>query len=235
MNLKEVMAALKAKGSEQIRRILMRHGAPDSLLGVRIGDMKPIAKRIKGDQTLAMELYGTGIGDAQYLAGMVADGRKMSAQDLQGWADHAAWDMISGYTVAWVASEHPAGFKLGVKWTKSKQEHVMRAGWTTLGAIAATVPDEQLPLAKYGRLLDRAVREIGRAPDGAKYTMNGFVISVGTYVAPLGTKAMEVAKKIGKVEIDMGGTSCTVPVAAEHIVKCRRGAAVAPKRQTVRC
>ena len=44
MKLKEVMAALRAKGSEQIRRILMKHGAPDSLLGVRIGDMKPIVR-----------------------------------------------------------------------------------------------------------------------------------------------------------------------------------------------
>ena len=235
MNLKEVMAALKAKGSEQIRRILMRHGAPDSLLGVRIGDMKPIAKRIKGDQTLAMELYGTGIGDAQYLAGMVADGRKMTVRELQGWADHAAWDMISGYTVAWVASEHPAGFKLGVKWTKSKQEHVMRAGWTTLGAIAATVPDEQLPLAKYGRLLDRVVREIGRAPDGAKYTMNGFVIAVGGYVEPLTKKATEVAKKIGKVSVDMNGTACKVPSAPEYIEKMHKRGTLGRKRKTAKC
>lgn len=235
MKLKEVMAALKAKGSEQIRRILMRHGAPDSLLGVRVGDMKPIAKQIKGDHALAMALYATGIGDAQYLAGLVADGRKMTARELQAWADGASWDMISGYTVAWVASEHPDGFKLGVKWTKAKQEHVMRAGWTTLGAIAATVPDDRLPLAAYGSLLERVVREIGRAPDGAKYTMNGFVISVGTYVAPLAAKAMATAKKIGPVEIDLGDTSCKVPVAAEYIVKCRRGAPVAPKRKTVRC
>lgn len=235
MTLDEVMAALKAKGSEQIKRILARHGAPESLLGVRIGDMKPIAKQIKGDQALALELYATGIGDAQYLAGMVADGRRMTAKQLQTWADSAAWDMISGYTVSWVASEHPDGFKLAVKWTKSKSEHVLRAGWATLSAIAATVPDEKLPVAQYGELLARVAKEIDRAPDGAKYSMNGFVISVGTYVAPLAARAMATAKKIGKVEIDCGDTDCKVPVAADYIVKCRRGAPVAPKRKTVRC
>ncbi len=235
MKLRDVMAALEAKGSEQIKRILMRHGGPDSLLGVRIGDMKPIAKKIKGRQELALELYATGLSDAQYLAGMVADGRQMTARQLQTWADTASWDMISNNTVAWVASEHPDGFKLAAKWIGSTDELVRRAGWATLGALAATVPDDKLPVAEYGRLLDRVAKEIGKASDGVKYLMNGFVIGVGTYVAPLAAKAMATAKKIGKVEIDLGDTCCTVPVAEEYIIKSRRGAPVAPKRETVRC
>lgn len=235
MKLKDVMAALKAKGSEQIKKILMKHGGPDTMLGVRIGDMKPIFKQIKGDQTLAMELYATGISEAQYLAGMVADGRKMSAKELQAWADTASWNLISGNTVAWVASEHPDGFKLATKWIDSKNEEVARAGWATLSAIAATVPDADLPIPAYDKLLGRVVKEIATAPNAAKYSMNNFVIMVGTYVAPLADKAMTAAKKIGAVEIDMGDTSCSVPVAAEYIVKSRRGAPVAPKRKTIRC
>lgn len=73
------------------------------------------------------------------------------------------------------------------------------------------------------------------APDGVRYQMNNFVIMVGTYVAPLGAKAMATAKQIGPVEIDMSDTSCKVPLAADYIVKCRRGAPVAPKRKTTRC
>lgn len=235
MKLKAVMAALKARGNEQIKRILMRHGAREPLFGVRVGDMKPIAKKLKGRQALALELFATGNGDAQYLAGMVADGRLMTARQLQAWADTAAWDMISGCTVPWVASEHPEGFALATKWIASKDEQVACAGWSTLGAIAAIVPDADLPIAAYGRLLDRVVKEIDGAPDGARYSMNNFVIMVGTYVAPLATKAMAAARKIGRVQIDMGDTSCNVPLAEEYILKSRRGAPVAPKRRTVRC
>lgn len=235
MKLKEVMAALKAKGSESIKRIFMKHGAREPFYGVKVGDMKPIAKRIKGDQALALELYATGNGDAQYLAGMVANGRQMTAKQLQTWAETATWDMISGNTVPWVASEHPEGFALAVKWTKAKDEQILRAGWTTLGAIAATVPDADLPVAEYGKLLDRVARELAKAPDGARYSMNNFVIMVGTYVAPLAAKALATARKIGPVEIDMGDTSCKVPLAEAYILKARRGAPVAPKRKTVRC
>jgi hypothetical protein len=235
MKLNDVMSALEAKGSEQIKRIFMKHGAHEPFFGVKVGDMKPIAKQIKGDQALALELYATGNGDAQYLAGMVADGRKMTTKQLQAWAETASWDMISGNTVPWVASEHPEGFVLAVKWTKAKDEQILRAGWTTLGAIAATVPDADLPVAEYGKLLDRVVKELPKAPGGAQYSMNNFVIMVGTYVAPLAAKALATAKRIGPLEIDMGDTGCKVPLAEEYILKARRGAPVAPKRKTVRC
>jgi hypothetical protein len=235
MNLKQVMAALQAKSSEQIKRIMVKHGAPASHLGVRIGDMKPIVKQIKGNQALALELYATGIGDAQYLAGMVADGRLMTAKQLQTWADTASWSMISGNTVPCVASEHPEGFKLASKWIDAQDQQVAHAGWATLGAIAAVVPDADLPVAAYGKLLDRVAKTIHRAPDDLRYTMNTFVIMVGTYVAPLGDKAITTARKLGPVEVDMGDTECKVPEAESYILKCRRGAAVAPKRKTMRC
>jgi hypothetical protein len=65
--------------------------------------------------------------------------------------------------------------------------------------------------------------------------MNGFIIATGTYVAALGEKAIATARKVGRVEVDMGETACVVPDAEPYIMKSRRGAPVAPKRKTVRC
>lgn len=235
MKLKDAMSELAAKGSESVKRLLFKHGAKEPFFGVKIADMKPIAKKLKGDQALALELFATGNGDAQYLAGMIADGRLMTAKQLQSWADTALWDMISGTTVPWVASEHPEGFALALKWIDSKNEQVARSGWNTLGALAATIPDADLPVARFGTLLDRVVRDMPKAPDGARYAMNHFVITCGTYVAPLGDKAIATARALGRVEIDMGDTSCKVPDAESSIMKSRRGAPIAPKRKTVRC
>ncbi len=235
MKLKDVMAALKAKGSPTIKRILMRHGAREPFFGVRIGDMKPIAKRIQGDQALALQLYATGNSDAQYLAGMVADGARMTKAELNAWAKGAAWEMISGTTVPWAASESPHGFACARKWIDAKNLQVARAGWGTLSALAATQPDAALPLDEFDRLLDRVAERIHAEPDGVRYMMNNFVIAVGTYVAPLGAKAIATARRVGKVEIEMGETDCRVPDAEGYIVKSRRGAPIAPKRKTIRC
>ena len=235
MKLKAVMAALKAKGSDTIKRILMKHGAKEPFFGVRIGDMKPIAKQSKGDQALALALYATGNGDAQYLAGMVADGAKMSRRELQAWAGKAAWRMVSGFTVPWVASENDAGWDLALEWTDSKQEHIAIAGWATLAAWVSTHPDAELDLKALQRLLARVEKTIHTAPSQVKVPMNYFLIAVGTYVAPLGAKAIATARKLGKVEVEVGDTGCQIPDAESCIMKSRRGASIAPKRKTVRC
>lgn len=235
MTLEQTMSELAAKGSEATKRLLLKHGAKEPFFGVKIGDLKPLHKKLKGRQSLALELYATGNGDAQYLAGMIADGRQMTAAQLQTWAETAAWHMISGTIVPWVTSEHPDGFALATKWIDSPKESIASAGWNTLSAIATTVPDEHLPVKAYARLLDRVGRTLAQSPDRVRYTMNGFVIACGTYIAALGDKAMATARKIGAVEVDIGETACKVPDAESYILKSRRGAAVAPKRKTVRC
>ena len=83
--------------------------------------------------------------------------------------------------------------------------------------------------------MQRVVKKIKSAPNRVRYAMNNFVICCGTYVAPLADKAVAAAKKMGRVDVDMGNTACTVPEAESYILKSRRGLSVAPKRKTTRC
>lgn len=235
MTLDETMQALAAKASATTKKTLLRHGAPEPLFGVRIGDMRPIAKQIKGDQELALQLYATGNSDAMYLAGMVADGSKMTRAQVQHWAEAASWQMISGTIVPWVAAEHPEGMDMALAWIDSPHESIAVAGWGTLCNLATTTPDEKLSVKQLGALLDRIVKTLKSSPNRVRYVMNNFVICCGTYVAPLADKAIDTARRLGKVEVDMGDTACQVPDAENYIFKSRRGASVAPKRKTTRC
>src|SRR5579872_7131908 len=86
-----IMAELKKKGTDKTRKIYARHGmAADNMFGVSMADLKVIAKTIKGHQALACGLYETGNLDAMYLAGMVADGSKLTPKELNAWAEAAA-------------------------------------------------------------------------------------------------------------------------------------------------
>jgi hypothetical protein len=69
MTVLEVMDFLESKGKEQTRKTFTRHGAPENIFGVKVGDMKIIQKKEKVNHALALGLYATGNGDAQYLAG----------------------------------------------------------------------------------------------------------------------------------------------------------------------
>lgn len=231
----QVMTELKKAGTEQTRKTFARHGAPDNFFGVKVGDLKVIAKKIKGDQELACALYKTGNADAMYLAGIVADGSQMSKKQLNDWAKTAPWHMIAEYSVPGVACENPHAHALAVKWINSKNESVATAGWNTYSGILALQPDEELDLKEIESLLKRIETEIHHSPERVKYTMNGFVIAVGGYVKPLAKKAKATAKKIGKVEVDMGETACKVPLATEYIAKIEKSGRAYKKRKTIKC
>jgi 3-methyladenine DNA glycosylase AlkD len=239
--LEAIMAELRTKGSEKTRTIYARHGMDvERVLGVSVADLKSIAKTIRGQQGgqqgLAMELYATRIMEAMYLAGMVAHGAKMTRGEIESWAEGAAgMQMISEYTVPWVAVEHAEGRGLALEWMKSKKEHVAAAGWCTYSGLVATVPDERLDLAEIEALMGKVVKEIDGAANRVRYTMNNFVIAVGTYVRPLLKQAKAAAKKLGDVSVDVGETACKVPVAAGYIEKVEGMGRVGVKKKTIRC
>ena len=104
MTAKEIVEELKSLGSDATKKVLVKHGAKEPFFGVKVEHLKKIQKRLKMNYRLALDLYDTGISDAMYLAGLIADDAQMSKKDLQSWADRAYWYMLSEYTVPWVAA-----------------------------------------------------------------------------------------------------------------------------------
>src|SRR5262245_9079855 len=234
MTAQEIVEELKSMGSETTKKTLMKHGAKEPFFGVKIEDMKKIQKRVKKDYQLALDLYATGIGDAMYLAGLIADDAAMTKKDLQRWADQADWAMIGEYTVPWVASGSKHGHDLALEWIDSKKENLAAAGWATLGSLVATKDDAELDLAELKKLLQRVQKTIHDQPNRVRYVMNSFVIAVGSYVPALTDLAVQTAEKIGEVSVDMGGTACKVPYAPDYIEKVRQRGALGKKRKTAK-
>ena len=231
----EVMKELEQLGSPQTLKTLRRHGADGPMFGVKVGDLKPIAKRIREDQTLALALWDTGNSDARYLAGLAADGSKMTLKQLDNWAKTAWWHMLSEYSVPFVASEHPQALALAKKWIGAKPISLQCSGWTTYAATLSVRADADLDLDEIEELLLVVERSLATAPDRVKYVMNGFVIAVGCYVKPLLAKAKATAKRIGVVHVDVGDTACKVPLAVDYIAKAEQAKRVGQKRKTAKC
>jgi len=235
MTTEQIMKELEKKGSESIRKIFKNHGNNGPMYGVKVGDLKVIQKKVKKDHELAMGLFATGNYDAMYLAGLIADESKMSKKDIQQWAERSTNKGISEYTVAWVAAESEYGWELGMKWIDSPKENIASAGWNTLSGVIAMKPDNELDIALIKKLLQRIVKEIHSAPNRVRYTMNGFVIGVGGYIKELTKDAIDIAKKVGDVYVDMEGTACKVPSAADYIKKIEARGSIGKKKKTVKC
>jgi len=105
INAQDILDELKPLGSESYVNILRKHGINGPCYGVKIEYLKKIQKRVKTNYQLALDLFDTGVYDAMYLAGLMADESKMTKKDLIKWVNNAGSAMLCGYTVAWVASD----------------------------------------------------------------------------------------------------------------------------------
>lgn len=234
MTAKDIVAELKKFANAQTKKTWMTHGAKEPCLGVKVGDMKKIQKRIKMDYQLALDLYDTGIADAMYLAGLIADDAKMTKKDLQKWVEGATWGAISEYTVPWVASGSPHGRELAAKWIESKDEVIATAGWGTYSSMVAVKDDADLDLTEIKSLLQRVAKSIHQQPNRVKYVMNGFVIAVACFVKPLHKLAVETANGIGKVVVELVG-ECKIPYAPDYIKKFQARSPIGKKRKSAKC
>jgi 3-methyladenine DNA glycosylase AlkD len=198
--------------------------------------MKAVAKSLKGQEAAAMELYASGMLEAMYVAGMVADGAQISEVELQSWAEGAVgMPMVADHTVCWVTVENDAAPKLATRWIESGDDGLAAIGWACYSGIVAVWEDERLYLKEIEGLLVRVVSEVHGAENRVRRAMNQFVICVGCYVGPLSPAAKKAARKMGDVSVDVGDTACKVPVAGEYIAKVEGMGRMGRKRKTLRC
>lgn len=234
MTLDEVLADLKKFAKEHTKRMWLKYGAQEPCLGVQVADMKKIQKRVKMDYQLALDLYDTGIADAMYLGGLIADDAKMTKKDLQKWVENATWGMVAEYTVPWVASSSPYGREMALKWIESKNESIAASGWATYSSLVAITENDELDLAEIKKLMGRVAETIHKQPNRVKYVINGFVIAVGGWVKPLNKLAKDTAKAIGKVSVELIG-DCKIPDGVEQIKKMETRGTLDKKRKSPKC
>ena len=235
MTAKEILDELKSYGTESIKKVHLNHGAKEPFYGVKVSDLKIIQKKIKKNYALSLELYDTGISDAMYLAGLIADDTKMTKEDLHHWVKNAYWYMISEYTVPWVAAEGNYGHELALEWMQSDEENIAATGWATYSNLLALTPDEKLNKEEIISLLEKVDIEIHSAKNRVKQAMNSFVIAVGGNVPELTYLAIETGKKIGVVYVDTGGTACKTPFSPDYIEKIKQRGSLGKKKKTVKC
>ena len=235
MTAKAILEELKPLGRDSYKRILFNHGIKEPCFGVKIEYLKKIQKRIKSDYRLALDLYDTGVYDAMYLAGLIADDQQMTKKDLQHWVEKAHGGPLSGTTVPSVAAGSPHGWDLALEWIESKKDGVATAGWATLSSLVSIKADTDLDIAVLKLLLRRVHKSIHQATDDVRYVMNSFVIAVGSYVQPLTATALQIAEQIGPVTADLGNNACQVPFAPDYIRKVEKRGAIGKKRKSARC
>ncbi len=216
MTAEQVFAELESMGTAQNRKVYARHGVGRQMYGVSYGNLGKLKKKIKVDQEVAEELWASGNHDAMVLATMVADPAAIRSSQLDVWV-RALDSYVLTDAFSSLAGKTPfvrAKFK---KWSRSRNEWIGQAGWLMLCTLARS--DEQLPDEFFEAQLAVIEEEIHDRKNRARYAMNSALMNIGGRNLVLKKQAIAAAKRIGKVEVDHGETSCKTPDAAPYIEK----------------
>lgn len=235
MTAREIIDELKPLGRESYKKVIFNHGVKEPCFGVKIGDMQKIRKRIGKDYALALDLYDTGIYDAMYLAGLIADDAQMTKKDLRHWVSKAYCGPLCGATVPGVAAGSAHGWELALEWIDAEKTRIAVAGWATLSGLVSVKADAELDLKVLKRLLQRVEKTMHQSPDEVRYQMNAFVIAAGSYVTSLTGDAIAIAERIGPVTADLGNNACQVPFAPDYIRKVEKRGSIGRKRKSAKC
>ncbi|KFN01290.1 DNA alkylation repair protein [Bacillus clarus] len=221
MLLEEVMQQLEEMGTEQNRKTYKNHGAKEPLFGVSFANLKLLKKKIKKDHDLAISLWETKNMDARTLATMVLDPKKLASEKLDEWVQEVDYYCLMDVLMTAICTA-PISLEKMEEWTKSDDEWIGRAGWSLLANIAIknkTLEDEFfLPYLKEIHM------HIHNEKNRKRESMNHALIAIGIRNENLEQQAIEIAREIGKVEVDHGPTSCKTPDAEPYIKKARERA-----------
>ena len=235
MTYDEVMEDLKGYANKPRALLFDKHGAHGTSWGMKFGDLQKLRKKIGRDHSLSLALYNICLSDAQYLAGLIADEKRITPTELLHWVRNAASPVVLEYAVPWIAADSGHGWQLGLTWVDDKKAAIQCCGWATLANEVNLRPDDELDLPIVEALLKRVAAVISEQEDRVRYTMNGFLIAVGCSVEPLTKNALEIGQTLGKIKVDMQGMACKVPYAPDYISKAAQRGAIGKKKKQARC
>lgn len=225
MTVKEILAKLESLGDDARRKHNTKAGAPENQFGVKLGDIRTLAKTIQADHSLALKLWDTGNVEAQLLATLILKPSALSAADVDAMTRTTTCAQVAEWLNSYVVAQHPNKPELRVKWMRDKDRWAARAGWHLTASFVNRGTAEKAEDLDLSALLDRIEKEMAKAKPEVQWTMNNTLGAIGIKHAEYRARAIAIGEKIGLYRdwpVSKGCTPPYVPVWIEAMVKRKK-------------
>jgi len=190
-----VLEQLKEKADATYLKGMARFGIDSSkALGVRLPEIRKLAKVIKKDHDLALGLWDTQIHEARMLASMIADPQQVTPQLMDKWvSDFYSWD-ICDQVCGNLFDRTPFAIDKAIEYSSQEEEFVKRADFVLMAEYAIhnkTAPDEV-----FINLFPIMEREAWDNRNFVKKAVNWALRQIGKRNITLKVKAINTARNI---------------------------------------
>lgn len=218
MSTQAVLAELKALGTEKQRAYAASKGAGENQFGVKMGDIRKVAKGLKKDDALARKLWATGNIEAQLVTTLIVKPKSLEVDELDEMVQSVSYHWLQDWLMNYVVKKHPEKEVLRQRWMKARAKSAAaRAGWALTAERVAKDPDG-LDLDK---LLDTLEAKMGKAEEVRQWTMNICLAEIGIHHPEHRERAIAIGEKLGvfrDLKVPKGCTSPYAPVWIEKMV-----------------
>lgn len=196
MTVHDVLTKLDAIGTEQLRAQNVRHGYVGEQYGVKLGDLRMLAKAIKLNTAFGLELWETGFLEARLVAVLVMKPKELSLDQLKMLVQTAAYGHLADWVNSYLVKQHPEKEALRNAWLSlnAKDEPwLARTAWSLTTERVSKSPDG-LDIAG---VLKRIDNELATAPEPARWTMNFCLGELGIHHAEFRDEAIAIGERVG--------------------------------------
>lgn len=214
VTVEDVMRQLKSMGDAAVRAQNAKSGAwgggvGDNQFGVKRGDIRKLANKIKTNHELALALWQTGNIDAQFLATLLLEGDRLTAAELERLVKSVTYGWLADWLHSYVVKQHADKEALRKKWMMANDRWAARAGWQlTAGRVAKNSDGLDLEA-----LLDRIEKEMASAAAEVQWTMNCCLAEIGIHFPKHRKRAIAIGDKLGIYRDYPCSKGCTSPFA----------------------
>src|SRR5580704_1848048 len=162
--------------------------------GISAPVLHAFARHIGKDQSLAEQLWSSGIHEARILAALVGESEKITSAQMERWVrDFDSWDLVDTACCYLYASAKPAWDKI-YKWSTRRPEFEKRAAFSLAAYLA--YKDKVAEDAKFERFLPVIEREAHDERNFVRKAVNWALRNIGKRNLRLNAAAIRSAERI---------------------------------------
>jgi len=195
MQVRDVLDWLERRGTRANRDGMARYAiGADKAVGVSVGDLRELGKKIGRDHELALKLWPTDVYEARMLVPFIADPARVTPALMDRWArDFDSW-AITDALCFHLFDKTPHAWTKIRQWSRRKPEFEKRAAFALLASVA--LHDKNAPDAPFVAALTLIEREAGDDRNFVKKGVNWALRGIGKRNAKLNAASIKVARRL---------------------------------------
>lgn len=206
----EVLADLAALEDPKVRAVNERHGDDH---GVNLGKLRAVAKRLKTQQELAVELWESGDTAGRLVALLICRPKAFGSDELDTMLRQARVPKVHDWLVNYVVKKGPHAEALRQQWFADPDPVVASAGWALTSERVVKSPQGlDLPV-----LLDIIEAQMKDAPERLQWGMNHTLAMIGIENPDLRARALDIGERLEVLKDYPTPPNCTSPFAPAWI------------------